>query len=158
MICHCDPLGLLLLDTQPKVTRSTDRWYYIQLLNEKKTGQEHNYDLQFNRKIENNNLKELHPKQFRGLVELNELWVVHEHLCIAQVLNLGIYQKRKCPIVLVAWLGLNVKFVQYYKWKNAHSDLPSHIFKTLFYFPEFLILIYDEGLCRFLFLMLAIFV
>ena len=90
------------MDTQPKVTLSTDRWYYIQLLNKKKTVKEHIYDLQFNRKIENNELKELDPKQFQGLVKLSELWVVHENLCIAQVLNLGIYQKWKLPIVLVA--------------------------------------------------------
>ena len=65
------------MDTHSKGTLSTDHWYNIQRLNEKKTGQEHIHDLQFNRKIEKNELKKLHPQQFRGLVKLYDLWVVH---------------------------------------------------------------------------------
>ena len=72
------------METHSKGTLTTYYWYNIQRFNEKKTGQEQIYDLQFNRKIEENKLKELHPKQFRGLVKLSDLWVVHEHFFIGK--------------------------------------------------------------------------
>ena len=112
-------LWLLILDTHSKGTLTTDHWYNIQRLNEKKTGQEQIYDLQFNRKIEENKLKELHPKQFRGLLKLSDLWVVHEYFSIAQVLNLSIYQKWKYAIVLVTYFGPTAEFVYYCKRKNT---------------------------------------